>query len=175
MKKSRELIIISITIVLSVILPFAFHFIKAGGQIFLPMYYPAVIAGFLLQPFSAGLSGFLSPFVSSFLTGMPPLNPPIAFQMSIELSILSLSISFLYNKFKFNYYIVIICAMFFNRIVFIFLTFILSIMYKLPFKSMILSQILVSMPGFFVIVLILPAISKIIKNKIFSSDEIYNE
>ncbi|MBP7652415.1 ECF transporter S component [Candidatus Dependentiae bacterium] len=173
MKKSRELIIISITIVLGILLPFAFHFIKAGGIIFLPMYYPIIISGFLISPGSALIAGFLTPLISAVLTGMPPLNPPIALQMSIELLILGFTTSFLFNKFKFNYYIVSIFSILLNRVVFILMGFIMSEIYDLPFKSKIISELTVSLPGIFIMIFILPVLVKIIKTKLIRIESIY--
>ncbi|HPG29388.1 MAG TPA: hypothetical protein PKY81_12960 [bacterium] len=174
MKKSGEYIIISITVVLGVLLPFAFHFIAAGGKIFLPMYYPIIISGFLLEPTSALIAGFLTPFISSFITGMPTLNPPVAFQMSIELSILGFLVSFLSGKLKFNYHIVCVISILINRILYAGLYFVITRIYNLPFKTKVIAELTSSIPGVLIIFLALPSFAKFLKKKLFQSESIYN-
>lgn len=173
MKKSGEYIIISITVVLGVLLPFAFHFIAAGGKIFLPMYYPIIISGFLLGPSSALIAGFLTPFISSFITGMPPLNPPVALQMSLELSILGFLISFLYGKLKLNCFIACMISIFINRILYAGLFFIITRIYNLPFKTKVIAELTASIPGVLIIILLLPPFAILLKKKVFQP-EIYN-
>jgi hypothetical protein len=70
------------------LLPFIFHVIHLG-HIFMPMYIPLVALGFLVRPGTAAATGFIVPVLSAALTGMPPLYPPVAPIMAIELSLIA--------------------------------------------------------------------------------------
>lgn len=73
-------------IALGVILPMAFHLVRVGGAIILPMHIPVILAGFYAGPLVGGLVGVISPIISHLLTGMPPLVPvPILITMIFEL------------------------------------------------------------------------------------------
>ena len=50
----------------------------------MPMFYPLALAGFLVAPPLAMITGVAAPLVSALLTGMPPFYPPIAFIMMAE-------------------------------------------------------------------------------------------
>lgn len=77
--------------------PVLFHLIGLGS-IFLPMYLPLVIGAFLLGKKDALMMGAFTPLVSALVTGMPPLYPPVAFMMSIQLAAQCLLVSFLAHR-----------------------------------------------------------------------------
>ena len=63
-----------------------FHTTGIGGQIALPLHYPAFLAGFVLG-WRWGVSvGFIVPLLSALVTGMPPLIPS-ALLMAPELAV----------------------------------------------------------------------------------------
>jgi len=68
------------------LLPPVFHLLHLG-HVFLPIYLPMFALAFLVRPFPCGLTAALVPLLSAVLTGMPPLYPPIAWVMSIELAV----------------------------------------------------------------------------------------
>ena len=68
---------------LALILPIAFHAVGLGSQ-FLPMLLPLLLNGFLVPLPWALLTGATVPIISSLMTGMPPMYPPIALEMSLE-------------------------------------------------------------------------------------------
>ncbi len=68
----------------ALLLPTLFHLVTLGPA-FLPMYLPLVTLAFLVPPRSALGTALLVPLLSALLTGMPPLFPPIALLMSLEL------------------------------------------------------------------------------------------
>jgi hypothetical protein len=71
---------------LGLLLPIAFHALGWGGKVFLPMHLPIVVAGFLVSPATAISLGIVVPLLSGALTGMPPLAPPLALLMAMELA-----------------------------------------------------------------------------------------
>lgn len=73
-------------------LPVAFHALRLG-HVFLPMYLPILAGACFLRPGWAALTGGASPLVSAALTGMPPIFPPVALWMAIELAAMAWLIS----------------------------------------------------------------------------------
>ena len=86
LSRARELALAGLMGALGLLLPIGFHALGWGGQVFLPMHLPVVVAGFLVSPATAVTLGVLVPFLSSVLTGMPPLAPPVAPLMALELA-----------------------------------------------------------------------------------------
>ena len=68
----------------AVLLPVALHPLGAG-PVLLPMHLPVLLAAAFTGPLLAGSVGLLAPMLSHVLTGMPPLVPPVAPLMSVEL------------------------------------------------------------------------------------------
>ena len=85
---------------LGLLLPIGFHALGWGGRVFLPMHLPVVVAGFLVSPATAVTLGVVVPFLSSVLTGMPPLAPPIAPLMALELAAKAGAASLLYRSLR---------------------------------------------------------------------------
>lgn len=52
-----------------------FHSLGIGGQVALPLHYPPLLAGFLLNWKWGMMVGLFVPLLSASLTGMPPLLP----------------------------------------------------------------------------------------------------
>lgn len=98
LSRARELSLAGMLGALGLLLPIGFHALGWGGKIFLPMHLPLVVAGFLVGPATAASLGFLVPLLSSALTGMPPLAPPIAPLMSLELMAKGALASLLYRR-----------------------------------------------------------------------------
>jgi hypothetical protein len=64
-------------------LPIFFHALGLGST-FMPMFFPLALAGFLVAPSLAMITGTAALLLSALLTGMPPFYPPIAFIMMAE-------------------------------------------------------------------------------------------
>jgi hypothetical protein len=67
----------------ALVLPLFFHLLGLGSA-FMPMFFPLALAGFLVTPPLAMVTGVAAPLLSALLTGMPPFYPPIAFIMMAE-------------------------------------------------------------------------------------------
>jgi len=78
-------------------LPIAFHALRLG-HVFLPMYLPILAGACFLRPGWAAVSGAAAPLVSAALTGMPPVFPPVAFWMAIELAAMAWLVSTLARR-----------------------------------------------------------------------------
>lgn len=75
MIRTRSLTLSALLIAAGVAAALILHSVGIGGQVILPLHYPALLAGFLLGwPWGATV-GVVTPLLSSLLTGMPPLIP----------------------------------------------------------------------------------------------------
>ncbi|TKJ42309.1 ECF transporter S component [candidate division LCP-89 bacterium B3_LCP] len=71
----RSITISAFLIAAGIASSFLAHITGIGGRIFLPLHYPALLAG-LLFGWRMGITvGLLTPLMSAILTGMPPLIP----------------------------------------------------------------------------------------------------
>ena len=87
MLQPREIAYSAVFGAAAMLLPLIFHLFHLG-RIFMPMYLPLVALSFFVGPFPAALTAFLLPLISGAATGMPPFYPPVAFFMSVELSLM---------------------------------------------------------------------------------------
>ncbi len=72
----------------ALLLPVLFHLVHLG-HVFMPMYLPLVTLAFLVRPLPAATTAAITPVLSGAVTGMPPLYPPIAAFMGIELAFMA--------------------------------------------------------------------------------------
>lgn len=80
---SFDYVLAGLFLAAALVLPVFFHALGLGSA-FMPMFYPLALAGFLVAPTLAMITGVAAPLVSALLTGMPPFYPPIAFIMMAE-------------------------------------------------------------------------------------------
>lgn len=78
-------------------LPVLFHLVQLG-HIFMPMYIPLMILPFFVRWGMAGTVGLIIPMLSAVATGMPPLMPPVALVMSLELAFMAGLLSILHKR-----------------------------------------------------------------------------
>ncbi len=69
---------------LGLALPVVFHAVHLGSM-FLPMFHPILAGAFFLPPAWAACAGAATPLLSALVTGLPPLFPPVAVWMAVEL------------------------------------------------------------------------------------------
>lgn len=100
---------------LSLTLPMVFHAVGLGNK-FLPLLLPLLVAGFLLPPRWALLTGTLAPLLSAVLTGMPPLYPPIALALAAEGAVLGGTASLIYGAGRRNLWLALIPAVLAGRL-----------------------------------------------------------
>lgn len=82
---------------LGIVIPIVFHAVGMG-KVFLPMHLPILALGMVASWEVALIVGFITPLVSSALTGMPPLAPPIAPLMALQLAALGAGASLLRSR-----------------------------------------------------------------------------
>ena len=75
MRSTRSLALAGLLIAAGIVAGIIFHALGIGGQIALPLHYPALLAGLLLGWKWGFAVGLIVPVLSALLTGMPPLIP----------------------------------------------------------------------------------------------------
>ncbi|MFQ6096479.1 MAG: ECF transporter S component [Armatimonadota bacterium] len=110
---ARELSVAGMMGALGLALPMVVHAVGGGGagRVLLPMHIPILMAGLLCSPGIAASVGLLVPLVSWALTQMPPMVPPIAPLMSIELAVLGLTASLIYRGGRVSVVLAVVGAM----------------------------------------------------------------
>lgn len=149
---------------LALVLPPLFH-VFGAGSVFLPMLLPVVTAGFLLDSRSAITIGFIAPLLSSLLTGMPPIMPPIAFMMAVELTILALIPSIFYRRFGMNLYGVLLVTLLVNRLLVLGLRFVVAEFFNIPGMLYGLGISLSGLPGIAVQIIVVPMVVRTIESR----------
>jgi len=109
--RARELSLAGLLGALALLLPIGFHALGWAGKVFLPMHLPIVVAGFVVGPPTAAGLGLIVPLLSAALTGMPPLAPPIAPLMSLELVAKATLASVLYRTLRLPIWLVLPIAL----------------------------------------------------------------
>ena len=166
---TQQITLIALFIALCLLVPFLFHMVGLG-KMFLPMFLPILLAGFIIE-FPAGmLVGFLGPCISALATGMPPLFPT-AVSMSIEGVVTAGVASYFYHKHQGAFWTGLIIAVIAQRLArFVMLLLILPL-FGLPAKALSLADFTYSLPGIFLQLILTPIImftlwrSKIIEKK----------
>lgn len=150
-----QIIISAITAACAVVLPVLFHLLGLGS-IFMPMFIPLSIGAYFLSPAYAFLTGTIAPITSTLLTGMPPLYPPIAIIMMVELSIFCFVISFLKHRFNCNNYVIILFAIIVDRIILYLLYAVVLPYFNISFAIFSIYDLLKSFPGIILLIVITP-------------------
>jgi len=110
LSRARELALAGLLGALGLLLPIGFHALGWGGKVFLPMHLPVVVAGFLVSPATAVTLGFVVPLLSAVLTGMPPLSPPVAPLMALELAVKAGAASVFYRVLRLPLWVALAAA-----------------------------------------------------------------
>lgn len=147
--RARELAIAGLLGALGLLLPIGFHALGWGGRVFLPMHLPILVAAFLVSPGTAISLAVVVPFLSAILTGMPPLAPPVAALMAIELAAKAGTASLLYRSLRAPMWIALPCAIIADWIVLGVAACFAADFFALKGEPLhyVLGVILVSMPG----------------------------
>jgi len=108
--KARDISLAGLLGALGLVLPMLFHLVGLG-RVFLPMFIPILMAGLLISPWMAALVGIVVPLLSALLTGMPPLVPPTAILMAIELPVMAMVAHLLYRRWRLHIVIAVTAAL----------------------------------------------------------------
>lgn len=168
MKSPAEVLIGGLFLALALALPVAFHLVGLGSA-FLPMFFPIMLAGYLLPLRISLVVGLASPLISALLTGMPPFYPPIVFIMMTEGVVLAALPYLLYQKLRMNLWLSLALTIIGDRLVLLLSIIIISKWLKLPGVVLGLSSLIKGLPGIILIFLTIPPLVLKLREKITAS------
>lgn len=167
--KTQQITLIALFIALCVLVPFLFHLVGLG-KMFLPMFLPILLAGFIIDFPVAMLVGLLGPWISALATGMPPLFPT-AVSMSIEGIFTAGIASYFFHKRQVSFWITLISAIIAQRLARVAMLLLILPLFGLPAKTLSIADFAISLPGVLLQLFFVPIIlfmlwkSKIIERK----------
>jgi len=131
---------------LALFLPLLFHPFGLGSHL-MPMFLPLLIAGCTLHLRTILILSVSVPLISSVFTGMPPLYPPIAFMVILEVLTMNLWLFWAYRKNRWNIYFSLIIAFILQRGVRVVFILIAQEMINLPGSWLLIPALLWGLPG----------------------------
>jgi len=155
----RDLLLGGLFLVLALVIPVFFHAVGLGSA-FLPMFFPIIIAGFLVALPVAVVVGLMAPITSSLLTGMPPIFPPTAFIMMVEGVVLAGVPALLYQKYKLNIWLTLLVTILADRLVLLGAVLLAAKWLELPQGVLGLASLIRGIPGIILIFIVIPSLVK---------------
>ncbi len=137
-------------------LPWVFHALHVG-HVFLPMYLPLLVGAFYLRPRTAAAAAFATPLVSATATGMPPLFPPVAAWMAIELALMTGLASLLHRSRRLPVWAVVAIALVVGRASYAVLVYATGLWLRLPAGVLTVASLLAGWPGMILALASVPA------------------
>lgn len=160
----RDLLLGGMFLSLALVFPILFHALGLGGA-FLPMFFPMIIAGFLVSFPVAVVVGFVSPLLSAFLTGMPPFFPPIAFILMIEGVVLTGIPALLHQKYGLKVWPTLIITLMVDRLVLVIGVVLSALWLNIPKEVLGLAALINSLPGIVIIIIVIPPLVKVLQKR----------
>lgn len=161
-KEIKNLVTAGMCLAISVAMPSVFHiFGPQAGKMFLPLFWGVVIAALILPLKYSVTVAFAAPIISYFVSAMPAV--PMLYFMIAELISYSFFVWLLHKKC--NEFITVLLGLILSRTVYIAVVSITAVFVNLPAGftgiSVLLSGVLLSIPGIAAQVIIVPIIYKI--------------
>ena len=142
----------------ALLLPILFHLVHLG-RIFMPMYLPLCTLPFFVRPLPAATTAAVIPLLSAVLTGMPPLFPPTAVFMAVELSIMAAIIAFVTRRRpRMNEWLVLVPVLLLGRVLYVAMVVGFSLVIALPAKFMAGVSLLAGWPGILLMIVVVPPV-----------------
>lgn len=157
---TQQITLIALFIALCLLVPFLFHLVGLG-KMFLPMFLPILLSGFMIKFPAATLVGLLGPWVSALVIGMPPLFPT-ALSMSVEGSVTSGMASSLHHKKQLPLWLCLIVPVIAQRVARILMLLLILPLFGLPAKALSLVDLTYSFPGVILQLALVPIILKML-------------
>ncbi|MCL2823936.1 MAG: hypothetical protein FWD57_08095 [Polyangiaceae bacterium] len=145
----------------SLLLPQLFHLVKLG-HVFMPMYLPLIVLGYLARPAPAATTALIVPILSGAVIGMPPFFPPVAVFMAIELGIMVGIIALAINRWpKVNEWIVLIPVLALGRVLYVGMVFGFSLLIDLPAGFVAGVSFISGWPGLILMAVVVPPVARV--------------
>ena len=149
---------IGVLLAVGIILPVIFHGLGIPGNMFLPMHFPALLAGFLLfNPGSAFLVGFVLPLLNFLISGMPPF--PVFLPMMVELGSYGGFAALFIRRCRFSTILALVLSLVLGRAVFLLAQwFILGLLFGRTVSLLLTLQSLfiTALPGIIIQIVLIP-------------------
>lgn len=146
----------------ALLLPLLFHLLQLG-RVFMPMYIPLMVLAFLVRPKFAAATAVLCPILSGALTGMPPLYPPVAPIMSLELGLMAWLISaFTIRWPRANSYLILIPVLLVGRVLNTGLMYGSALVMELPANFFAGASLIAGWPGILLMIATVPPIVRLV-------------
>lgn len=152
---SFDYVLAGLFLAAALVLPVFFHALGLGSA-FMPMFYPLALAGFLVAPPLAMITGVAAPLVSALLTGMPPFYPPIAFIMMAEGLLFTALPHWLQKLLRLSVWLTLLIILLLDRLLLYLLMLGMSSLLHLPGWFLGWTSVLHGLPGLAVMMAILP-------------------
>jgi predicted ABC-type sugar transport system permease subunit len=136
-------------------LPLVFHAFHLG-HVFLPMYLPLLAGAFLLRPRTATAVAFVTPLVSAAATGMPPLFPPVAAWMAVELGLMAGLAGLLHRQHRLPPWAIVAIVLVAGRGFYALLAYGTGLWLELPARALTLTSQLAGWPGMLLALVVVP-------------------
>lgn len=143
-------------------LPWAFHALRLG-HVFLPMYLPLLAGAFVLRPRTAVAAAIATPLVSAAVTGMPPLFPPVAPWMAVELGLMAGLASVLHRRGTLPPWAIVAIVLVVGRLVYAGLVYGTGLWLKLPAGLLTVASLLAGWPGMLLVLAVVPAAVRLVE------------
>ena len=155
---TKKLTLAALFLALGLVLPFITGQIPNIGSMLLPMHFPVILAGIIIDEKIAPIIGFILPLLRYALFGMPPIFPT-GIAMAFELMTYALVIALMYKHTK-NVILSLITSMIMGRIIWGIVMFIIT---KISFTAFISAAFISAIPGIILQLILIPIILKLLK------------
>lgn len=161
-RRARETALCGVFGAAALLLPVLFHLVRLG-HIFMPMYLPLMALSFYVGPRMAGLTALTLPLLSSAMTGMPPMYPPVALLMAVELSAMATIASWLSHRFhRLPAAIILAPTLVAGRLLYVGLVYLVSMFIDLPAAFVAGLSLLSGWPGVVLMLVAIPSMVKLV-------------
>jgi hypothetical protein len=145
----------------ALLLPVLFHLVRLG-HVFMPMYLPLVALAFLARPGPAALTALVTPLISGVATGMPPLYPPVAVCMAVELAAMAALIGVVSRRWpRLGVYPVLLPVLVLGRALHVALVYLFACLLELPAGFLAGLSLLAGWPGLLLMVAVIPPLVRL--------------
>lgn len=145
----------------ALLLPVLFHLVRLG-HVFMPMYLPLMALAFFVRPLPAAVTALLTPLLSAALTGMPPLFPPVALFMALELAAMAGLVALVRRRWPgANEWLVLLPVLLFGRVLYVGLVYLFALAVELPAGFLAGVSLLSGWPGLILMMVVIPPIARV--------------
>jgi len=149
----------------ALILPVLFHLLHLG-RFFMPMYLPLMALAFFASPRVCAATAFITPMLSALLTGMPPLYPPTAVAMAIELAVMSSIASWAYGRRSGSVLLVLIPVLLMGRVLQACGGYLVGLLVDLPPEFLSVYSVVSGWPGLVLMVAVIPPLVRLARGRV---------